>query len=381
MMISVPSSAPRDPHQERLQHFLTWLIIVVFGFTLLYSAMFVVLRDMVLGVAMLVGWGYSGVLLLARAHTRCGRLQTGIALTCAGFLSVAAIFAIVYPAVYPTLAVIPLLVVAIALPYVTGATLRRLLLSCGLVVTLVVVLGEFVQVLPAPPAQLTSLVRVVSLVSLVGLVMLLLWQFSSRLTETLTQVQNANKVLQSTQAELEASLAAQAVALDETAARAAAQERLLSENECQRATIRDLSAPVIPLLPGVLIAPLVGALDSDRATMLTTNILRTTERLHATSVILDITGVPFVDIDVARALLQMAAATRLLGAQVLLAGVRPEVAQIMVALQVDLGVLTVSADLESTIETLMARRIKGRDGYSAVAYSDRPPPARGSFGR
>lgn len=381
MTISVSSSAPSDLQRERLQHFLTWLMIVVFGFTLLYSAMFVVLRDLVLGGAMLVGWGYTIVLLVARSNTRRGQLQRGIALTCAGFLSVAAIFVVIYPAVYPTLAVIPLLVVTIALPYVTGTTLRRLILISGLVVTIVVVLGEFVQVLPAPPAQLTSLVRVVSLVSVVGLVILLLWQFSSRLIETLSEVQNANKVLQTMQADLETSLAAQALALTEAAAHAVAQAQLLSENEAQRATIRDLSAPVIPVLPGVLIAPLVGALDSDRATMLTTNILRTTERLHATSVILDITGVPFVDIEVARALLQMAAATRLLGAQVLLAGVRPEVAQIMVALQVDLRVLTVCADLESAIETMLARRIKGHDNYSVVARSDRRPPARGSFSR
>lgn len=381
MMLSVSPSASSDPPQERLQHFLTWLIIVVFGFTLLYSAMFVVLRELVLGAAMVVGWGYTGVLLAARSYTRRGLLQMGITLTCAGFLAVAAIFAIIYPAIYPTIALIPLLVVTIALPYVTGTTLRRLILTCGLVVTIVVGLGEFVQILPTPPAQLTSLVRVVSLISVVGLVMLLLWQFSSRLTETLRDVQQANRVLQATQIDLQASLAVQATSLAEAAARAEAQAQLLDENESQRATIRDLSAPVIPLLPGVLVAPVVGTLDSARAAMLTSNILRTTERLHATYVILDVTGVPFVDIEVARALLQMAAATRLLGAQVLLAGVRPEVAQIMVALQVDLRVLTVCADLESAIETLLARRMHSRDDQLSMPQRDRRPPARGSFSR
>lgn len=143
-------------------------------------------------------------------------------------------------------------------------------------------------------------------------------------------------------------------ALEDGEQREAHLTRTLDDLRTSQATIRELSAPVIPVLPGVLVTPLIGALDSYRATILSDNILSAVERMTARYVIFDITGVPIVDTQVAKAMLQAAAAVRLLGAQVLLVGVRPEVAQTIVALGVDLEMITIYSNLQEAVEALLS---------------------------
>src|SRR3954465_7306635 len=102
--------------------------------------------------------------------------------------------------------------------------------------------------------------------------------------------------------------------------------------------------------------PLIGVLDGARATELTNNVLSMVEREHADHVIFDITGVPLVDTHVAQVLLQTTTAVRLLGAQVFLVGIRPEVAQTMVALNLDMGALRSYSTLRDAIGALLAAR-------------------------
>jgi rsbT co-antagonist protein RsbR len=109
----------------------------------------------------------------------------------------------------------------------------------------------------------------------------------------------------------------------------------------------------LPVLPGVLIAPLVGAIDESRAAVFVANVLRAVERERAQQVIFDVTGVPLIDTQVARMILQAADAVRLLGAQVILVGIRPEVAQTVVGLGVALDMKTF-ADLQQAIHALSA---------------------------
>jgi anti-anti-sigma factor len=127
----------------------------------------------------------------------------------------------------------------------------------------------------------------------------------------------------------------------------------LDELRTSQAAVHALSAPIIPVLPGVLVAPLIGTLDHARVTMLTTNVLSAVERFRARHVIFDITGVPLVDSDVAQTLLQVALAVRLMGAEVLLVGIRPEVAQTIVASGSTLGTIITYADLQDAITTLL----------------------------
>ncbi len=118
----------------------------------------------------------------------------------------------------------------------------------------------------------------------------------------------------------------------------------------QRKIIGELSTPVIPLLEGILVMPLVGSVDTERARHITEAILEEVSRQRARVMIMDITGVPVVDTAVANALLRTAAATRLLGAETILVGITPAVAQTMIQLGVALEGLTTWADLQSGVE-------------------------------
>lgn len=119
-------------------------------------------------------------------------------------------------------------------------------------------------------------------------------------------------------------------ALAELGARAVAQEQLLAEITEQRELIRRMSVPVLPVSAATLVMPLVGALDGQRLADLQSQALAAVERARARELIFDITGVPLVDTQVARGLVQTIQALRLLGAEAVLVGVRPEVAQTMV---------------------------------------------------
>jgi anti-anti-sigma regulatory factor len=127
-------------------------------------------------------------------------------------------------------------------------------------------------------------------------------------------------------------------------------ERLLAS------TVRELGAPIIPLLSGVLLIPLVGALDSARAQQVISAVLDGVSQHRAAVVLLDLTAVPIVDTQVANALIQAAQSATLLGAQVILVGIRPEIAQSIVRLGIDLRQIISQPSLEVALQGLIARR-------------------------
>src|SRR5262249_4692474 len=135
-------------------------------------------------------------------------------------------------------------------------------------------------------------------------------------------------------------------ALQDVEQRETALVETLAELRASEAAVRELSAPVIPVLPGVLVAPLIGALDSARALVLTENILGMVARGGAHHVIFDITGVPIVDTQVVRVLLDAAAATGLLGASTALVGIRPEVAQTIISLGIEFATIATYPTLQ-----------------------------------
>jgi len=125
-----------------------------------------------------------------------------------------------------------------------------------------------------------------------------------------------------------------------------ARERRIQE---QASIIRELSTPILPIYENVLVVPLVGAVDSQRAAQITENLLQSITTHQADIVLLDITGVPIVDTGVAHYILQAAKAVRLLGAEIVLVGVRAEIAQTLVQLGVSLSDLTTHANLQAGI--------------------------------
>jgi anti-anti-sigma regulatory factor/HAMP domain-containing protein len=138
-------------------------------------------------------------------------------------------------------------------------------------------------------------------------------------------------------------------ALDEVETRAREQERLLEEIRRQRETIREMSVPVLPVNDTTLVMPLVGAMDTERLRLLQDQALRAIERTRAKTLILDITGVPIVDSQVAQGLIGVVQAARLLGTEVLLVGIRPEVAQAIVTLGLSLSELRTHNDLRGAL--------------------------------
>ena len=107
--------------------------------------------------------------------------------------------------------------------------------------------------------------------------------------------------------------------------------------EAQQAALRELSTPLIPLADGVVAMPLISTVDSSRAQQVVEGLLQGVAENRATTAIIDITGVPVVDTQVAGAMVRAAQAVELLGARVILTGIRPEVAQTLVGIGVNLG--------------------------------------------
>ncbi|HEX3690481.1 MAG TPA: STAS domain-containing protein [Solirubrobacteraceae bacterium] len=113
-----------------------------------------------------------------------------------------------------------------------------------------------------------------------------------------------------------------------------AKQRIILE---QQDVLRGLSTPVLELRDGLLLVPLVGFIDSERALLLTGKLLEAIAATRAKAVVLDITGVPAVDSAVANHLMQTVQATQLMGAHTLISGLSPENAQTLVRLGLDLA--------------------------------------------
>ncbi len=143
--------------------------------------------------------------------------------------------------------------------------------------------------------------------------------------------------------------AALEAALHDIRRQAEEQARLLTENAQQRDFIREMSVPVLPIRSDTLVMPLVGALDSARLVHIQEQALGRLEATRARHLLLDITGVPVVDTQVAQGLIRVVQAARLLGAHVTLVGIRPEVAQSIVGLGIDLSGIRTYSTLQSAL--------------------------------
>lgn len=128
--------------------------------------------------------------------------------------------------------------------------------------------------------------------------------------------------------------------------------------EAQQATLRELGTPLIPIAKGTLAMPLVGRIDEARALQLVEVLLNGIATQQARTAILDITGVRNADAFFVDALVRAARAVSLLGAEVVLTGIGPEVAQNLVALGADLGGVVTSGTFESGIAYALTRSSK-----------------------
>lgn len=133
----------------------------------------------------------------------------------------------------------------------------------------------------------------------------------------------------------------------------------------QQEAIRELSTPVLQVRERLLILPIIGVIDPQRARQLTEQLLRGIRTNRAKVVVIDITGVAAMDATVANHLVQTVEASRLLGANVIVTGLSPEIAQTLVTIGIDLGKMNTVGDLQGGIE--QAERLLG---YKVVAFAE-----------
>ena len=139
-------------------------------------------------------------------------------------------------------------------------------------------------------------------------------------------------------------------------------ERIIRQ---QQEAIRELSTPVLQVRERLLILPIIGVIDPQRARQLTEQLLRGIRFNRAKVVVIDITGVAAMDEAVANHLVQTVEASRLLGATVIVTGLSPEIAQTLVTIGVDLGKMNTVGDLQGGIE--QAERLLG---YKVVLVAE-----------
>ena len=139
-------------------------------------------------------------------------------------------------------------------------------------------------------------------------------------------------------------------------------ERIIRQ---QQEAIRELSTPVLQVREQLLILPIIGVIDPQRARQLTEQLLRGIRTNRAKVVVIDITGVAAMDVTVANHLVQTVEASRLLGATVIVTGLSPEIAQTLVTIGVDLGKMNTVGDLQGGIE--QAERLLG---YKVVTLAE-----------
>ncbi|UBU11458.1 STAS domain-containing protein [Nonomuraea gerenzanensis] len=150
-----------------------------------------------------------------------------------------------------------------------------------------------------------------------------------------------------------------------------ARERIISG---QAEQLLELSTPVVKLWDGILAVPLVGTLDSARTQVVMEKLLQALVETGAGHAVIDITGVPAVDTEVAQHLLKTVVAARLMGAECVVSGIRPQIAQTIVALGIQFGDIITKSSLADALAHALRRsgvRVPGAADQLAGAASER----------
>jgi diguanylate cyclase (GGDEF)-like protein len=201
MLRSVVAPDASPAQVERFEQFLAWVLPLTLGFAALQASLLAAYGSPTGAGPLVLTLAYAGVATLARRQARRRRLETAVTLTCGGLLVVGVLGVLVAPASLLTLVVLPLLAVLVALTFGPQRTVRRLMPACWIAGVVIAFTAEW---LPAPVAYRgwVSAYRVGTVAAALGLSLLLLWQFSQRLTEALGEMQAANLSLHEALAEV-----------------------------------------------------------------------------------------------------------------------------------------------------------------------------------
>jgi rsbT co-antagonist protein RsbR len=122
-----------------------------------------------------------------------------------------------------------------------------------------------------------------------------------------------------------------------------------------RSAIMELSAPLIPVLENIAVMPIIGAIDTERAELITQNLLYGAIKYESKVVLVDITGVAEVNTMVAQYIIKAAEAIHLIGAECIVVGIRPEIAQTMMSLEVDMDMLTTLSSMDQGLRVALSK--------------------------
>jgi anti-anti-sigma factor len=304
--------------------------------------------------------------ILASAHIALAALRRGRLHASVGLAAIGGILGLAVSLIYNGSNGSPDVVLLLSLPVVIAGLLGR-----PRVQILATVLAVLVVATPATLAWLAPEVysnpvtqrdqsrsMIGAFIITAGFIALILNRFSAAFHEALQAARSRERALEQMGESLEATVAARTAELEAALCVSAEREARLAdaqaEVEQQRSTIREMSVPVIPISDSAAVVPLIGTLDSARLRELQTQVLQAVECSKTRYLVLDITGILLIDSQVALGIVSLVQAARLLGAEVLLVGTRPEVAQSIVGLGLSLPVRTFR-DLQEALLRMDAR--------------------------
>ncbi len=311
---------------SRLRQFLSAYMPVAFLFGVVFLVLALIFRDIATGISGAAIIFNGGILLYALRSVRQGMVQSAIVATSVGLLAGGLVILLVQPFLFVTLTLTPLLVVVLGLQYLTIQPLKRLIAVSGACSLIAISVGYLLHqgiIASNLPEWFKETLQIGGAGAGVVFVMLLLWHFSELLNEMLSSLRTANRELETQQTKL--------VRTNEQL-----QQQLASERELLN-LVSALETPVVSLAEGIMLAPIVGHIDSRRADMLRSHLLNAVHANRTKLMILDITGVTTIDTSVAQALMMTIQALRLLGCRVVVSGISATVAMTLTHLGIDMS--------------------------------------------
>lgn len=303
----------------------------------------------------------AGALWQSQRLAHAGRLRLAVALSAISATLALMALSLVTPALLPAVLLgYVALIGGVAL--LQGATASwQVAWGC----VLAFLLSEAIAAtLPVPRIALPGWLETSALLGLVPALLLflaaLIRHALARLERRLAATAEHERNLEQQRVALESAIAARTQVMEKTLATLETQSielrRATMELQNREETIRLLNVPAIPVAEGVLVLPLIGNIDAERAALVQMAVLAGIEDHQARYMLLDITGAPVIDAEGAAVIQQAVQGARLLGAEPALVGMRPEVAQTIVTLGLDLGGIRSYASLQQGLAELVGLR-------------------------
>lgn len=341
MTTDIMPESTMQAQMTRLRQFLSAYMPVAFLFGVVFLALALIFRDLATGISGVAIIVNGGILLYALRSVRQGKVQSAIVATSVGLLAGGLVILLAQPFLFATLTLSPLLVVILGLQYLTIQPLKRLIAASGLCSVIAISVGHLLPqgfIASTLPEWFRDVLQIGAASAAVVFVMMLIWHFSVLLNEMLSSLRVANRELETQQTKL--------VRTNEQL-----QQQLASERELLN-LVSALETPVVSLAEGILLAPIVGHIDSRRADILRSHLLEVVHANRTRLMILDITGVTTIDTSVAQALMMTIQALRLLGCKVVVSGISATVAMTLTHLGVDLHNVETVRSPEEALERL-----------------------------